>query len=198
MSHNTYIHRAVRVLVRPLARTPVTPNQITTLRLAGGIGACALFASGTDQHMMAGAWLFLFSMVLDRADGELARITGRKSQFGHKYDLFSDAFCNALAFLGIGIGLRGGQYGDLAILMGAGAGIAVAFIFWLVTRMEALEGERAAEVQGFKGIDPDDGMIAVPLFILFGGAEILLLLAAIGAPAFALVMSYLFRRAFRN
>ncbi|MEQ9327385.1 MAG: CDP-alcohol phosphatidyltransferase family protein, partial [Rhodospirillales bacterium] len=71
MSHNTYIHRAVRVLVRPLARTPVTPNQITTLRLAGGIGACALFASGPDQHLMAGAWLFLFSMVLDRADGEL-------------------------------------------------------------------------------------------------------------------------------
>ena len=39
MSHNTWIHRGVRILVRPLAKTPVTPNQITTLRLLTGIGA---------------------------------------------------------------------------------------------------------------------------------------------------------------
>ncbi len=41
MSHNTWIHRAVRVAVRPLAAGPITPNQVTTLRLAVGLGAAA-------------------------------------------------------------------------------------------------------------------------------------------------------------
>ncbi len=41
MSHNTWIHRAVRVAVRPLAAGPITPNQVTTLRLAVGLGAPA-------------------------------------------------------------------------------------------------------------------------------------------------------------
>jgi phosphatidylglycerophosphate synthase len=198
MSHNTYIHRAVRGLVKPLVNTPVSPNHITTVRLAGGIAAAILFATGNPDHLTYGAWLFLLSMILDRADGELARMSGKKSTFGHKYDLFSDAFCNAIAFVGIGIGLRNGDYGQWSIAMGTLAGLAVAYIFMLVTRMEALEGERAGEVQGFKGIDPDDGMLAVPLFILFGGEQVLLLLAAIGAPAFAIGITIMFRRAFRK
>ena len=191
MSHNTYIHRAVRGLVRPLVNTPVTPNQITTLRLAAGIGATVLFATGETANWTWGGWLFILSMVLDRQ-------SGKKSPFGHKYDLFSDAFCNALAFIGLGIGLRAGPYGEWSIIMGAAAGMAVAFIFWLVTRMEAIEGERAGEVTGFKGIDPDDGMFAVPVLILLGFQDILLLLAVVGAPTFALVLALKFRRAFRK
>ena len=198
MSHNTYIHRAVRGLVRPLVNTPVTPNQITTLRLAAGIGATVLFATGETANWTWGGWLFILSMILDRADGELARQSGKKSPFGHKYDLFSDAFCNALAFIGLGIGLRAGSYGEWSIAMGTAAGLAVAFIFWLVTRMETMEGERAGEVTGFKGIDPDDGMFAVPVLILLGFQEVLLLLAVVGAPTFALVLALKFRRAFRK
>ncbi len=49
MSYNTWIHRIARVAMRPLVNTPVTPNQVTTLRLAAGIAAAAAFAVGDDS-----------------------------------------------------------------------------------------------------------------------------------------------------
>ena len=38
--------RLARVLVRPFRRTPITPNQLTTLSLAAGLVSAALFAAG--------------------------------------------------------------------------------------------------------------------------------------------------------
>ena len=185
----------VRPLMRPLAPTAVTPNQITWVRLAGGIIAAALLAIGEEHWRTWGAGVFLLSFFLDRADGELARLSGKKSAFGHRLDLISDSLCNGLAFLGLGIGLRDGMFGDWAWLMGGLAGLAVGAILLLVMKLEAAAGARAAELGGSAGFDPDDGMLAVPLFIWLGGSELLLALAALGAPLFALFMILKFRRA---
>ena len=193
MSHNTWIHRFVRVGVRPLAKTPVTPNQITTLRVGVGLAAAAALAEGSDLWRHWGAGIFLASMLLDRADGELARLSGKTSPWGHKYDLFSDAFCNALAFLCLGIGLRDSVFGAWAYPMGLAAGAAVSLILWLVLKLEDQAGPRAGELSLARGFDPDDGMLAVPLLIWLGLAEGLLAAAAFGAPAFAVFMFLKFR-----
>jgi hypothetical protein len=60
-----------------------------------------------------------------------------------------------------------------------------------------LQGARAAEIGSFMGFDPDDAMLFVPLAILIGWHEGLLIAATIGAPAFALLFAILFRRALR-
>lgn len=199
MSHNTWIHKIARaVIVRPLAKTPVTPNQITTVRIGAGVAAAASFAVGEQVWSTAGAWIFMFSMLLDRADGDLARLTGRTSPGGHKYDLFADAFCNSLIFVGLGIGLRATAYGYWAIPMGLLAGAAVTTILMLVIRIEALQGARAAEIGGIFGFDPDDAMLAVPVAVLLGWSEPLLVAAAIGAPAFAILFVFMFRNALKR
>ena len=185
MSHNTWIHRFVRVGVRPLVHTPVAPNHLTTLRLLTGLGASAMLAVGSPAALAWGAGVFVLSMLLDRADGELARLSGKRSAFGHKYDLVTDGLCNALVFIGLGVGLSGGSLEWRAIPMGVLAGLAVAAILFLTLRLEALRGERAAELGGAAGFDPDDGILAVPILIWFGLAEELLVAAAVGAPAFA-------------
>ena len=186
MSHNTWIHRFVRVGVRPLVHTPVAPNHLTTLRLLTGLGASAMFAVGGPAALAWGAGVFVMSMLLDRADGELARQSGKRSAFGHKYDLVADGLCNALVFIGLGIGLSGGYPLEWrTIPMGVLAGLAVAAILFLTLRLEALRGERAAELGGAVGFDPDDGILAVPILIWLGLAEELLAVAAVGAPAFA-------------
>ncbi len=119
MSHNTWIHKIARAtIVRPLAKTAVTPNQVTTVRIIAGIAAAGALAVGDASWSIVGGWLFMLSMLLDRADGDLARLTGRTSPGGHTYDLFADAFCNALIFVGLGIGLRESDYGLWAIPMG--------------------------------------------------------------------------------
>lgn len=197
ISHNTYIHRIVRVGVRPLVNTPVTPNQITAVRLVGGIVAAVAFAVGEPSWINAGAAIFVVSMFLDRADGELARLSGKTSAWGHKFDLISDSLANIFAFIGIGIGLRGGELGPWAPALGLIAGAAVAIVLWFVMRMENTDGERAGEVSGFAGFDPDDAMLVVPVVMVLGGGVPLLIAAAVGASAFALLFYILFRRSLK-
>jgi phosphatidylglycerophosphate synthase len=198
MSHDTWIHHVARVAVRPLAKTAVTPNQLTTVRLATGIAAAGMLAVGRDPWPDVAGGVFVLAMVLDRADGELARMTGKTSPFGHAYDLAADAFCNALIFVALGVGLRDSAFGLWAIPMGALAGLAIAAILWMVVRIEAVAGARAAELGGFAKFDPDDAMLAVPLAIWFGGATALLVAAAVGAPLFAVLFYIKFRDQLRR
>lgn len=198
MSHNTWIHRVVRHGVRPLVGSRITPNHLTGLRLVTGIAATAAFAVGTPGWRAWGGAIFLVSLLLDRADGELARLGGKTSPWGHKFDLVSDAFCNAVVFVGIGFGLRYGDFGLWATAMGALAGAAIVTILWLTLRIEAARGERAGEIKGVAGFDPDDAMFVVPPIIWAGWPEALLVAAAIGAPVFAGVMYAILRRRQRN
>jgi archaetidylinositol phosphate synthase len=133
-------------------------------------------------------------MLLDRADGDLARLTGRTSPGGHTYDLIADSLSNALFFVGLGVGLRDGDQGLWAVPMGLLAGGAVAAILWMVMRIEETKGARAAELGGFAGFDPDDAILIAPVAIWWGMSEGLLLAAAVGAPAFALFFAWLFWR----
>jgi len=194
ISHNTWIHKAARVvIVDPLAGTRATPNQLTAARIATGLGAAALLAVGAAPWVHWAGALFALSMLLDRADGDLARITGRTSPAGHTLDLWADATCNTLIFVGLGLGLRDGtMFGPWAVALGLVAGAGVATILWLVLKIEKAEGARAAELGGAAGFDPDDAMIAVPITVWLGYSEQLLLAAAVGAPAFAVFFYGLF------
>ena len=194
MSHNTWIHRGVRILVRPLAKTPVTPNQITTLRLLTGIGAAAAFAVGEIFWQNVGGVIFVLSLVLDRADGELARLGGKSSLWGHRFDLISDGLANGLVFVGIGVGLRESVLAYWALPMGVLAGGAVSAVLWLVVRVESSQGLRALELPPAGGFDADDAMLAVPIAVWLGGAVPLLIAAAIGAPVFATLFFWWYRR----
>ena len=197
MSHNTWIHRAVRIgIVKPLAKTPVTPNQVTTVRLAAGIIAAAFMAAGSEWQAIGGA-VFVLSVILDRADGDLARLTGKTSPGGHRYDMIADATCNAWILIGLGMGLQDGGYGPWATPMGVLAGSSVAAILWKVMRMEDLNGTRAAELPSFWGFDADDAVLLIPVFVWLGMAEGLLTTAAIIAPLVAVLFFGMFRRQLR-
>jgi archaetidylinositol phosphate synthase len=162
--------------------------------LATGIAAAACFAVGENLYAMIGSGVFVLSMLLDRADGVLARLSGKTSPGGHKFDLIADTLSNALAFVGIGIGLRSSQLGELAIPLGTIAGIAIAAVFWLVMRAEEQAGSRAAELKGSAGFDPDDAMLAVPVAVLLGWGTELIVAAAFGASLFAIFFFFKFRR----
>ena len=109
MSGDSWNHRLARLYVRPLVRTGVTPNHITTLRLATGLGASAALAVGDAVWSNWGAVLWLVSAQLDCADGALARLAGKSSKWGHRYDFVSDMVVLAAFFIGAGIGLRDGR-----------------------------------------------------------------------------------------
>lgn len=195
MSHNTWIHRMVRpMVVKPLAGTPVTPNQLTTARLLAGLTAAGIMAIGPAWQGIA-AGVFVLSVVLDRADGDLARLTGKTSPGGHRYDMIADAVCNALILIGLGIGLREG--GEWSIPMGVLAGLSVAVILWMVMRMEEMGGHRAAELPSLGGFDADDAVLLIPVFVWLGIADGLLTAAAVIAPLVALLFFVMYWRQLR-
>ncbi len=195
ISHNTWIHCIARVAIaKPLVGTKVAPNQLTTARLVTGLAAAAALAVGENPWQHLGGALFVLSLLLDRADGELARLTGRTSSWGHTYDLIADAASDLLIFVGLGIGLRDSAFGQLAVPLGFLAGVAVVAIYWLIIRIETLKGVREAEMLGFFGFDADDAIIVVPVAIWLGWSEPLLVVAALGAPLFAIFFFFLFWR----
>jgi phosphatidylglycerophosphate synthase len=165
----------------------VTPNHLTTLRLLSGLTAAGLFAMGGPPWTYGAAAAFVLSVLLDRADGELARSTGRTSAWGHTYDVITDAVVNSLLFVGLGIGLRHGVLGPWAILLGIVAGVAVTATLLMVIRTEARDGPRAAELGSLGGFDVDDAILLAPLAAVLGFELPALLAAAFVTPAFALL-----------
>ena len=195
MSHDTWFHRIARVTVAgPLARTKVKPDQVTTVRLATGLAAAVAIGVGLPVWQQAGAILFVVSMVLDRADGDLARLTGQTSAAGHRYDLIADGVANAAVFIGLGVGMRNGTYGWLALPMGLAAGVAIAAVLRFAMQVEGKKGARAAELPSFGRFDADDAMVALPLAIWLGKGELLLAAASIGAPVFCVFFYWLMKR----
>jgi phosphatidylglycerophosphate synthase len=181
-------------MVKPLVDLPVTPNQLTTLRLTIGLLASATCMVGEPVWTRIGAGLFVIGFLLDRADGTLARLSGKKSAFGHRFDLVSDAISNAMIFVGLGIGLRHTSLGWWTAALGLLAGISVGAILSLALHAEVQDGERAAELKPFAGFDADDGAIAIPLALWFGWSLPLLYVAASMTPVFALFYAWNNRR----
>jgi phosphatidylglycerophosphate synthase len=178
--------RLARLLVGPLRRTPITPNAITTLTLGVGLlGAWLLAGAGAAANL--GAALVMISFLLDHADGELARMTGRTSTFGHYYDLVADALVMGALFVGIGFGLGASGLGASAARLGliAGGGVALAILFRL--ELERRAGKAAVRQPSLLGFEAQDILYAVGPVTWLGGLETLLMLAAIGAPLYALV-----------
>lgn len=189
MSTNTVIHRIVRRPVRALARTSATPNQVTTVRLITGLFAAACFARGPGAWMAVGGIVFVLSMLLDRADGELARQTGQMSVWGYRYDLACDCLASVATFIGLGLGLAAG-HGMLAIWLGVIAGLGIGTLF------AELNILKFADVRGYElrqgiTIDPDDAMILVPVLIWLGLAWPMTIAAAIITPTAAIVLALL-------
>jgi phosphatidylglycerophosphate synthase len=89
---NRFVARPLAaVVIVPLARTRVTPNQITLATLAVFLGGAAVIALRPGWGALcAGAAILEISYVLDCADGQLARLKGTSSPVGAHLDFLMD------------------------------------------------------------------------------------------------------------
>lgn len=176
--------RLARFIVRPLVHTAVTPNHLTTLRLVLGLAACAAYAAGGDLWFVVGSLLFLLSTLMDHADGELARLSGKTSKIGHLYDLAADIAVQVLLFIAIGIGLRESWLGQSSLPLGLFAGAAIALLFVVCQTLETRLGGKQAGLPRVGAFDMEDVFYVIAPITWVGGLEVLLIAAAIGAPLF--------------
>lgn len=187
MAGGSWTHIIARVCVRPLVNTSVTPNHITTLRTITGLIACAAFAVGDYSWDVWGGVVWVISAFLDRADGELARISGKTSRWGHLYDYYSDVAINALFFLAIGIGLRDGSLGAWSIVLGAVSALSIALGSIWSEWLEQREGSGKKAYEGVAGFDFDDVLYLFGPVAWLGWLFPLLIGASIGGPAMAIL-----------
>jgi len=171
--------------VTPLVGTRITPNHLTTLRLAVGLAGAVGLAFGSYRAANIGAFLIALSNFVDHTDGELARISGRTSRFGHVYDLACDAIVTVLLFTCLGVGAASAAAAVPTGVLGAAAGVAVATIFYFRMRIESLAGKRNVEQSFVGGFETEDVLYLLPLVTLFDLATPFLVAASVGASLFA-------------
>ena len=177
--------RAARALASPLSRFSLSPNTITTLSLVAGLAAAGLFAAGGGSAAL-GALLAMGAFWLDHLDGELARLSGRTSLFGHYYDLAADGIVLVALFVGIGFGLAQGALGPPALGLGVVAGAGAAAVIVLRLDLERRLGKAATRQPSLFGFEAEDAMYLVGPVTWLGALDVFLMLAALGTPLFAL------------
>ena len=116
-------------LARLLARTPVTPNQVSVVGgltvVAAGVCYVAPVWGGPDWPLSAalGMALHLGWHVIDGADGDLARMTGRTSPRGEMIDGLCDYLSHIVLYLLLGA-LLARELGGWAWAIVLAAGVA--------------------------------------------------------------------------
>ena len=95
------------LFVRLIARTSITPNQVTIGSMLLGIVAAYFYSKGVGDFFPLAGMIYAGANILDCADGQLARLQNSGTLFGRVIDGVADYVSSVAIFLGIGIGLSG-------------------------------------------------------------------------------------------
>lgn len=88
-----------------LVHTGITPNQITLMGMSIGLLGALLLCLPYYWSQLFGSLLFLFCVIVDGMDGEIARLKLGESKFGHYLDIITDNIVHVAIFVGMGYGL---------------------------------------------------------------------------------------------
>jgi len=96
-------HRLAWQLARLLARTPITPNAVSVIGGFFVVAAAVAYAQpGWPLPALCGMLLHMTWHVVDGADGDLARMTGRSSPVGEMVDGLCDYASHIVLYLTLG------------------------------------------------------------------------------------------------
>ena len=148
-----YIFRPLAfILVKAVYRTSLTPNQLSAVSMALGVASGAVFAVFGPSGVWAGAALLFLAVVVDCADGQMARLKHNGTQMGRVVDGAVDYVVGFATYLGLGLGflpvVLPGWKGWL-ILAAAGAGNMIhsaIFDYYRIRYMAYVHGIRSAQL----------------------------------------------------
>lgn len=167
---------------------------MTAIGLTSGLLATFLFSTGERVYGNIAGGLFILAMFMDHLDGEYARLTARTTRLGYYFDRISSATVYTSVFIGIGIGQQMTFAGVPAFVVGLVAGISIALIF-LIRNQAEYRGGGIVETQGNdKWFETEDCMYLLAVIAWVGQLDVILLLAAAGAPLYLLWTIFSIRR----
>ena len=93
---DTLFHRRFsRIVSRFAVRLGIVPNVITVASLLCGLAAAWLFWGATPLGAVGGLVVYALAVILDHADGEVARLTLTESAVGEWLDIVADTAVHA-------------------------------------------------------------------------------------------------------
>jgi len=140
-----------------LARTAITPNQVTLANTALGMLSAWLFSFPSYWPRLVAALMFLVSVTFDGVDGELARLKMTESRAGARLDVLTDNLVHVAIFAGIMTGCYRASgsraYIYLLAILLVGFGLC-ALTTWRATRVDGARAEHfIAQVERVSGRD---------------------------------------------
>lgn len=201
-----HFERKVSLAVsRLLAGTRITPNAMTLVSVGIGLLGAPFFLSARPALQTAGALLFLLHSILDGCDGELARLKFRESRFGGVLDFWGDNVVHSAVFACIAVGWSRAAGARWPLVLGGlavGGTLASAGFVYASTMRAPKEGPLFTSVAASDSavsriadaLSRRDFIYLVLALSLFGKAAWFLVLSAVGAPVFFLVLVALSRR----
>lgn len=203
-----HVERPVSLqIVRRLASTSVTPNQITIISVAIGLAGAPFFVSALWQWQTVGALLFLLHSIVDGCDGELARLRFQESRWGGVLDFWGDNIVHIVTFACMAVGWSLSVSATWPLWLGAAAVFgnagSAALVYWRQMRVKAESGPLFTSVSAdsdrrlawiLDAATRRDFIYLVLALALLGKSDWFLLLAALGAPVFFLLLIFLAMR----
>jgi phosphatidylglycerophosphate synthase len=177
---------------RRLAQTSITPNQVTLTNTVVGLTSAWLFAQPSYWLRLIGSLLFLFSIMIDGVDGELARLTMTETKFGGMLDLVTDNIVHVALFVAIYIGCYRASgshnYVYLIPIVLGGFGVCAIATYWAMH----VTGEDAEKWLGqVDRVTGRDFAYLLVLFALFNRLDYFAWGTAFGTYVFAIGLAYL-------
>ena len=83
-----------------LAKTKITPDQVTVIGLLANCVAAYFIAQGSLSYLVMGMLIWIAGF-FDALDGSVARYTGHVTKFGSFFDSVLDRYSDSVIYLGI-------------------------------------------------------------------------------------------------
>lgn len=94
-----------RFFSKRFVSTGLHPNWFTVIGMSIGLAGAWFLAQPGYISRLLGAFLFVFCIMVDGVDGEIARLTLKDSTFGHYFDIITDNVVHVAIFVAIPMGL---------------------------------------------------------------------------------------------
>jgi len=193
-----HVERPISLQIsRRLARTGITPNQMSLISIAVGICGGPFFLSSRPLMQTIGALLFLAHSILDGCDGELARLKFQQSRWGGILDFWGDNVVHTVIFACMGVGWSLSADSAWPLALGAGAVLgtlgSAGFVYWRLMRSKDGDDTLFTSVSDaperpltrlLDSASRRDFIYLVIALALFGRSNWFLVMAGIGAPIY--------------
>jgi phosphatidylglycerophosphate synthase len=203
-----HLERPVSLQIsRRLARTAITPNQMSMISMVVGICGGPFFLSAQPSLQTIGALMFLAHSILDGCDGELARLKFQESRWGGVLDFWGDNVVHIVIFGCMALGWSRSAAAAWPLFLGAAAVFgtlgSAGFVYWRLMRLKDEGGALFTSVSAaperplarlLDAASRRDFVYLVIILALTGRSNWFLLLTALGAPIYFSLVIFLAAR----